>query len=84
MMLPSSLNPDFIGMLDLIFGSGMQMLGSAIAVTTVAWGLGRLATKAQIFGSVDRPWHDTYFAWLKWVIPGVMFIVLVSYLVSNL
>jgi len=37
----------------------MQMLGSAIAVTTVAWGLGRLATKAKIFGSADRPWHDT-------------------------
>ncbi len=84
MMLPSSLEPEFIGVLDLIFGSGMQMLGSAIAMTTVAWGLGRVATKAQIFGSADRPWHDTYFAWLKWVMPGVMFIVLVSYLVSNL
>lgn len=83
-MLPSSLNPEIVGVLDLIFGSGMQMLGCAIAVTTVAWGLGRLVTKAQIFGSADRPWHDTYFAWLKWVVPGVLFIVLVSYLVSNL
>ena len=83
-MLPSALDPDLIGVLDLIFGSGMQMLGSAIAVTTVAWGLGRLATKAQIFGSADRPWHDTYFAWLKWVVPGVMFIVLASYLADNL
>lgn len=83
-MLPSALDPNLIGVLDLIFGSGMQMLGSAIAVTTVAWGLGRLATKAQIFGSADRPWHDTYVAWLKWVVPGVMFIVLVSYLADNL
>ena len=83
-MLPSALDPDLIGVLDLIFGSGMQMLGSAIAVTTVAWGLGRLVTKAQIFGSVDRPWHDTYFAWVKWVVPGVIFIVLINYLVSNL
>ena len=83
-MLPSSLEPEIIGVLDLIFGSGMQMLGSAIAMTTVAWGIGRLATKAQIFGSADRPWHDAYFAWLKWVLPGVMIIVLGSYLVSNL
>ena len=83
-MLPSSLEPEFIGVLDLIFGSGMQMLGSAIAMTTVAWGLGRLVTKAQIFGSADRPWHDTYFAWLKWILPGVILIVLVNYLISNL
>lgn len=83
-MLPSSLDPDLIGVLDLIFGSGMQMLGSAIAVTTVAWGIGRLATKAQIFGSVDKPWHDTYFAWIRWVVPGVIFIVLINYLVSVL
>ncbi len=83
-MLPSALDPELIGVLDLIFGSGMQMLGSAIAVTTVAWGLGRLATKAQIFGATDQSWHDTYFAWLKWVVPGVMTIVLVSYLASNL
>lgn len=83
-MLPSALEPEIIGVLDMIFGSGMQMLGSAIAVTTVAWGIGRLATKAQIFGAADKPWHDTYFAWLKWVVPGVMFMVLVSYLVSNL
>ena len=82
-MLPSSLDPDLIGVLDLIFGSGMQMLGSAIAVTTVAWGLGRLATKAQIFGSADRSWHDTYFVWMKWVVPGVIFIVLINYLVTS-
>jgi NSS family neurotransmitter:Na+ symporter len=83
-MLPSSLEPEIIGVLDLFFGSGMQMLGSTIAVIAVAWGIGRLATKAQIFGLADKSWHDIYFAWLKWVLPGVMCIVLISYLISNL
>tara|TARA_B100001057_G_scaffold81846_1_gene77318 strand:- start:79 stop:1377 length:1299 start_codon:yes stop_codon:yes gene_type:complete len=82
-MLPSSLNPEIIGTLDLIFGSGMQMLGSTIALIAVAWGIGRLTTKAQIFGLTNKPWHDNYFAWLKWVLPGVMIIVLTSYLISN-
>jgi len=82
-MLPSSLNPEIIGTLDLVFGSGMQMLGSTIALIAVAWGIGRLTTKVQIFGSTNKPWHDNYFAWLKWVLPSVMIIVLTSYLISN-
>ena len=56
-MLPSSLDPDIVGTLDLIFGSGMQMLGSMIAVVTVAWKIGRLKTKLQIFGSAQYSWQ---------------------------
>ena len=83
-MLPSSLDPDIVGTLDLIFGSGMQMLGSMIAVVTVAWKIGRLKTKLQIFGSAQAGWHENYFQWLKWAVPGVMMIVLGGYVLSNL
>lgn len=83
-MLPSSLDPDIVGTLDLIFGSGMQMLGSAIAVVAVTWGMGRLATKLQIFGSSSAEWHDYYYQWLKWVVPGVMLVVIGGYVVSNI
>ena len=83
-MLPSALDPDIVGTLDLIFGSGMQMLGSTIAVIAVAWGIGRVGTKLQIFGASDAPWHDRYYLWLKWVVPGVMSVVLGGYVISNL
>tara|TARA_R110002049_G_scaffold25557_5_gene89644 strand:+ start:7823 stop:9124 length:1302 start_codon:yes stop_codon:yes gene_type:complete len=83
-MLPSSLDPSIVGTLDLIFGSGMQMLGSVIAVVTVAWGLGQVRTRLQIFGETSRGWHTNYFYWLKWVIPGVMFLVLGVYVASNI
>ena len=83
-MLPSSLDPGIVGTLDLVFGSGMQMLGSLIAIVTVAWGLGVVRTKLQLFPGETAGWHDTYYLWLKWVVPGVMLIVLVGYVASNL
>ena len=82
-MLPSSLDPSIVGTLDLIFGSGMQMLGSAIAIITVTWGIGQVRTKLQIFGPSASGWHNTYFRWLKWVVPGVMLAVLGGYVISN-
>jgi NSS family neurotransmitter:Na+ symporter len=83
-MLPSALDPDIVGTLDLIFGSGMQMLGSLIAVVTVTWGIGQAGTKLQLFQQRQASWHDTYFLWLKWVVPGLMSAVLVGYVISNL
>lgn len=83
-MLPSALSPDIVGTLDLIFGSAMQMFGSTIAVITVTWGIGKINTKLQIFGDHEAAWHDSYFAWLKWVLPVVMATVLGGYVISNL
>jgi len=82
-MLPSSLDPNIVGTLDLIFGSGMQMLGSAIAVVTVAWGMGQVKARLQLFGTSETHWHQPYFQWLKWIVPGVMLIVLGGYVASN-
>lgn len=83
-MLPSALDPSIVGTLDLIFGSGMQMLGSVIAIITVTWGLGQVKTKLQIFGETSLGWHTNYFYWLKWVVPGVMLVVLGGYVASNI
>lgn len=83
-MLPSALDPSIVGTLDLIFGSGMQMLGSVIAIITVTWGLGQIKTRLQIFGEASGGWHTNYFYWLKWVVPGVMLVVLGGYVVSNI
>ena len=51
LMLPSALDTKVIAILDLVFGSGMQVLGSALAVVALVWGLGRRTALAQIFGA---------------------------------
>ena len=83
-MLPTSLDPSIVGTLDLIFGSGMQMLGSVIAVITVAWGLGKVRTRFQLFGGTSLGWHTNYFLWLKWAVPSVMLVVLGVYVANNI
>ena len=40
-MLPIAYNPHWIGILDLVFGSGMFMLGALVAVLAVGWGSGQ-------------------------------------------
>ena len=49
LMTPTAIYPDLIGTLDLIFGSGMQVLGSGLAIITVCWGLGKSAMLKQVF-----------------------------------
>ena len=82
-MLPSSLDPGIVGKLDLVFGSGMQMLGSAMAVIGVTWGMGRARTRLQLFGEAQSVWHDRLFLWLKWIVPGLMIIVIAGYVLSQ-
>jgi NSS family neurotransmitter:Na+ symporter len=84
LMLPTSLNPDLIGTLDLIFGSGMQVFGSLLAVIGVAWGLGRRKALAQIFRNPDSHWPSAYFVWIRWVVPAVLLLILVSYIYTSI
>ena len=83
LILPSCLNTDLIATLDLIFGSGMQVFGSALAVIGVAWGLGKSKALKQIFSTVSFRWQNIYFFWLKWVIPTALLFILLSYIFSS-
>ncbi len=81
--LPSSLNPDLIGTLDLIFGSGMQVFGSVLAVLGITWGLGQRTSLLQIFNTEDGTRKNKItFIWLKWVLPAVLLSVLIGYIYS--
>lgn len=83
LMLPSALHPNLIGVLDLVFGSGMQIFGSTLAVIGLTWGLGKMTAVRQIF---DRPagrWHEVFYFWLRWVIPGTLLLILGSYIYSS-
>ena len=81
-MLPSALNPAIIGQLDLVFGSGMQVLGSGVAMIAVGWGLGRSTLLRQVFGDAGSGgWLPRTFAvWIRWVVPAAMALTLMLYL----
>jgi len=82
-ILPSSLHPALIGVLDLVFGSGMQVFGSALAVVGVVWGLGKQKALLEIFANSSWKSHELYFFWMRWVVPGALFYVLVSYIYAS-
>jgi NSS family neurotransmitter:Na+ symporter len=79
--LPSSLYPDIIGTLDLIFGSGMQVLGSALCVVALTWGLRRNVVLKEMF-LTERPGilQVAIFYWIKWLIPLALVLVLAIYI----
>jgi len=81
--LPSSLYPSLIGTLDMVFGSGMQIFGSILAVLGITWGLGRRTLVAQIFDvNSSGVVVEFTFIWLKWVVPTVLLSVLAGYIYS--
>lgn len=83
LMLPSAFKPDLIAILDLVFGSGMQIFGSALTVIGFAWGLGRLKALQQIFKS-PHSWEGTLtFLWIRWVLPIALLSILISYIYSS-
>ena len=84
LMLPSALNPEIIGTLDLIFGSGMQMLGSAIAMIALFWGCDKAVAASQIFGGRTDGIRQLYLAWLRWVVPAILGIMLVLYVTDSI
>ncbi len=85
LILPSALNPELIGVLDMIFGSGMQTLGSIISIIALTWFVKKRKALAQIYGS---GWQGKlpaiYFGLVKWVIPTILLIILISYIITTI
>jgi len=82
LMLPSAIHPSLIGVLDLIFGSGMQVFGSGLAIITMCLLVGRVSLLKQVFGKKSKSWHQLYFYWTAYVIPAVLGIILFTYIIS--
>lgn len=78
---PSSLIPELIGTLDLIFGSGMQVLGSGLSILGLTWAFSKTNMIKEMFGS-DR--QSTVlmmvYYWIKWIIPLALLAVLIGYI----
>ena len=82
LMLPSAIWPSIIGTLDLIFGSGMQVLGSGLTIIALFWGCGKFVAAAQIFGGRRSAARIVYLNWLRLAVPAALAIVLALYIME--
>ena len=83
-MFPIAMNPHWIGTLDMVFGSGMFMLGALLAVIAVGWGLGKTATLAQV-GPGLSPWAGRFMTWwIRYVVPAALAVILIGFIISKL
>ena len=82
LMIPSAFRSDVIETLDLVFGSGMQTLGSLMAIVGLTWGLGYIQTKMQLGERHKWLTGHRYFNWMKYVVPMALGLILLGYLLS--
>jgi len=83
-ILPIAIDPSLIGILDLIFGSGMQLFGSMLAILAFSWGQSKDSALKAVFGLNDKRWHKVYYYWIKWIVPATLMAVLIGYIVSKI
>ena len=83
-MLPIGLNPESIGILDLVFGSGMFMLGALLAILAVGWGLGAATARAQLGSGLSPGLASFATFWVRFVVPTALTAILVGFLISTL
>lgn len=81
---PSAIYPQIIGTLDLIFGSGMQVFGSMLAVIGMWWGIKNEYFQSMVFPNSATGRVKRFLFWLRWIVPGTLLVVLIGYIYSNL
>ena len=81
--IPPSINNAIFVPWDLTFGSGMQTLGSFLAVVTVGWCLHRGAALKELFGAGERPVPMWVFNWIRFGIPVIILGVGVYWLLTQ-
>lgn len=81
-MLPIAIYPESIGTLDLIFGSGMFMVGSLLGVLAFGWGLGKAVIREQLGHGISPAMLRWLTWWLRYVVPTALFAILAGYIIS--
>ncbi len=84
LIYPSAMDANLIGHLDMIFGSGMQVLGSGISLIALTWGLSKSSVFLQFNSSSKGSRYNLLYQWMKWVIPLVLLLVLIGYIYSTI
>jgi len=81
--IPPSINNAIFVPWDLTFGSGMQTLGSLLAVLTVGWCFNRAAALKELFGAGEQPVPMWVFYWIRFGIPVIILGVGVYWLLTQ-
>jgi NSS family neurotransmitter:Na+ symporter len=81
--IPPSINNAIFVPWDLTFGSGMQTLGSLLAVITVAYCMNRATALKELFDAGERPVPMWAFHWIRFGIPVVILGVGVYWLLTQ-
>ncbi|MFU8877676.1 MAG: sodium-dependent transporter [Wenzhouxiangellaceae bacterium] len=83
LIAPVAFDNSLIGVLDLVFGSGMQLAGGLAAVVALGWGLGRVPAARAILGDPLPGWAGLYTQWLRWAVPLVLLAVLAGWVYAT-
>ncbi len=68
---------------DLTFGSGMQALGSLLAVITAMWCIGRAQALKELSPGGGRPFPKWLYWWLRVAVPAAILIVGLNWLLES-
>ena len=83
--LPSAFHPELIGVLDLIFGSGMQVLGSVLCILGLTWSLKKSTVLQGMFSDeANSKTSSLFYFWIKWIIPAALILVLFGYIYDSI
>jgi NSS family neurotransmitter:Na+ symporter len=80
--VPSMINMKIFFPWDLIFGSGMQTLGTLLAVITTAWCIKRSVALRELANESPRTFHRLLYLWLRFVVPVAVLFVGVRWLLD--
>jgi NSS family neurotransmitter:Na+ symporter len=81
--IPPSINNAIFFPWDLTFGSGMQTLGSLLAVLTIGWCVSRSAVLAELGRNGERPVPMWLFYWIRFGIPAAIISVGIWWLLTS-
>lgn len=81
--IPPSINNAIFVPWDLTFGSGMQTLGSLLAVITMGWCVARSAALKELADNGERPVPAWLFYWIRFGIPAAILTVGIWWLLSS-
>lgn len=79
LIVPSAFWPGVIEVLDLVFGSAMQTLGSLFTIVGLTWFMKKSQVTQQVFGQ-QSSLSNSYHFWTKWVVPAVLIVVFLLYI----
>ena len=68
---------------DLFFGSGMQTLGTFMAVITTTWCIKRAQALKELSTGSDRPFPRLLYWWMRLVIPAAVLFVGLNWLLES-